>query len=104
MAALRPVHRLNGAVRRALRRERVFRDTTHPFDLYDDVELFDRYRFRQHNIMHLVDLIGDDIAVVSRKGSLTATLQILIALRFFACGCFQVVVGDLTQLSDKTLQ
>ena len=63
MAALRLVHRLNNAARRGLRRERVFRDADHPFDVYDDVELFDRYWFRRHDIMDLVDLVDDNIEI-----------------------------------------
>ena len=53
MAALRPVHRLNDEVRRRLHRERVFRDRSHPFEIYDEAELFMRYRFRRANIMNL---------------------------------------------------
>ena len=30
--------------------------------MYDDVELFDRYRFRRDDIMDLVDLVGDDVS------------------------------------------
>ena len=103
MAALRQVHRLNDAARRGLRRERVFRDRSHPFEMYDDVELFDRYRFRRDDIKDLVDLVGDDVSISTRKGSLTTTLQILVALRFFACGSFQLVVGDLFGISKATV-
>ena len=61
--------------------------------MYDDVDLFDRYQFRRHDIMDLVDLVDDNIEISNRKGSLTTTLQVLVALRFFACGSFQLVVG-----------
>ena len=103
MAALRLVHRQNHLARRGLRRERVFRDADHPFDVYDDVDLFDRYRFRRHDIMDLVDLVDDNIEISNRKGSLTTTLQVLVALRFFACGSFQLVVGDLFGVSKSTV-
>ena len=36
--------------------------------------------------MDLVDLVDDNIKISNRKGSLTTTLQVLVALRFFACG------------------
>ena len=64
---------------------------------------FDRYRFRRDDIMDLVDLVGDDVSISTRKGSLTTTLQILVALRFFACGSFQLVVGDLFGISKATV-
>ena len=103
MAALRPVHRLNNEARRGLHRERVFRDRLHPFEIYDDAELFMRYRFRRADIMNLVDMVCDNVSVAERKGPLTATLQVLIALRFFACGSFQLVVGDLFDVSKATI-
>ena len=86
MAALRPVHRLNNEVRRGLHRERLFRDRAHPFEIYDDAELYMRYRFRRADLMNLVEMVGDNVSVAERKGSLTPTLQVRIALRFFACG------------------
>ena len=103
MAALRPVHRLNNEARRGLHRERVFRDGSHAFEIYDDVELYMRYRFRHADIMNLVDMVGDNFSVAERKDSLTPTLQVLIALRFFACGSFQLVVGDLFGVSKATI-
>ncbi len=103
MAALRPVHRLNNGARRGLHRERWFRDRSHPFEIYDDAELFTRYRFRRADIMNLVDMVDDNVSVAERKGSLTPTLQVLIALRFFACGSFQLVVGDLFGVSKATI-
>ena len=48
--------RLFHAGRRALRRERVFRDRTKPLDIYDDFELIDKYRFDRQSIMLQDDL------------------------------------------------
>ena len=48
-------------------------------------------------------MVGDDVSVADRKGSLTPTLQVLIALRFFACGSFQLVVGDLFGVSKANI-
>ena len=41
----------------------MFRDANHPFDLYDDVMLFNRYWFRHHDIMDLVDMVDDNIDI-----------------------------------------
>ena len=53
--------------------------------------------------MNLVDMVGDNVSVAEREGSLTPTLQVLIALRFFACGSFQLVVGDLFGVRKATI-
>ena len=42
---------------RALRRERLFRDRTNPLDIYDDVEMYKKYRFTRFGCMHLIDLL-----------------------------------------------
>ena len=62
-----------------------------------------RYRFRRADIMNLVDMVGDNVSVAERKGSLTPTLQVLIALRFFVCGSFQLIVCDLFGVSKATI-
>ena len=41
--------------RRNLKRNRVFRDRRNPLDMYDDVELYDKFRFRRHDILTIVD-------------------------------------------------
>ena len=43
--------------RRALRRERVFRDRTKPLNIYDDFELIDKYRFDRQSIMMICDML-----------------------------------------------
>ena len=53
--------RLFHAGRRALRRERVFRDRIKPLDIYDDFELIDKYRFDRQSIMMKCDLLQDDL-------------------------------------------
>jgi hypothetical protein len=53
--------RLFHAGRRALRRERVFRDRTKPLDIYDDFELIDKYRFDRQSIVMICDMLQDDL-------------------------------------------
>ena len=43
-----------------LRRNRVFRDRKNPLDMYDDVELYDTFRFGSHDILTIVDELRDD--------------------------------------------
>ena len=53
--------RLFHAGRRALRRERVFRDRTKPLDIYNDFELIDKYIFDRQSIMMICDMLQDDL-------------------------------------------
>ena len=53
--------RLFHSGRRALRRERVFRDRTKPLDIYDDFELIDKYGFDRQSIMMICDMLHDDL-------------------------------------------
>ena len=39
-------------VRRAMRRERICRDGTNPLEIYDDLELIERFRFDRRTILH----------------------------------------------------
>ena len=78
MAALRPVHRLNNEARRGLHRERLFRDRAHPFEIYDDAELYMRYRFRRTDIMNLVDMVGDNVSVADTNGNAPSSYRVAI--------------------------
>ena len=40
--------------------------TTHPFDRYDDKELYERLRFRRADITRIVDEIGPRIEQANR--------------------------------------
>jgi len=91
-------------VRRNLRRERIFRDRQNPFDVYDDVDLYSRFRFRREDIIYLCDMIADDIDhPMPRKGSLPPLMQMMVALRFYASGCFQIVIGDIFGIDRSTV-
>ena len=91
-------------MRRTFRRQRIFRDRTSPFDIYDDVELFARFRFWREDIATLVDLFGDELEhPLPRGGSLPPLMQVLVALRFFASGAFQQTTGDLFNIYRRTV-
>lgn len=42
-------------------RRRVLRDRHHPLDIYDDVDIYARLRFKREGIMRITDLIASDI-------------------------------------------
>lgn len=96
--ALRLVHRLH------LRRNRIFRDKTNPLEVYNDIELYERFRFRRHQLLEIIDdLRGDLEYQFHQQGSLSPEMQVLIAIRFFASGCFQLVAGDTVNAHKSTV-
>ena len=91
-----------GYRRRQIRRNRIFRDRTNPFDEFDDVELYKKFRFRREDIITITAEIADDIEHVNRQGSLPTLLQVLTALRFYATGSFQDVCGEMIGIHQST--
>lgn len=87
------------------RKERKFR-LRDDFSLadYTDDELRSRYRFDRESIEFLVDLLRDDLErATSRNHALSTTVQVLVALRFFAPGRFLQVIGDTLGLAKSTV-
>ena len=101
MAAILQVVWYANAARRALRRERVFRDRINPLDIYDDHDFKLRYRFSRVSAMYIIDEITPDLLTRynNRLHTIPPSLQVLLALRFYANGSFQRVTGDLHGLS-----
>ena len=78
-----------------LRRNRVFRDRLHPLDAYNDTEIISRYRLSRPLILQLYDDIRVDIEPQTRRShAIPGILQLFSALRFYATGTFQAVIGD----------
>ena len=58
--------------------------------MYDDVELYNKFRFRHHGILIIVNELQGDLEYPdTRQSSLLATLQVIVALWMYATGCFQ---------------
>ena len=90
--------------RRALRRERVFRDRRNHFDTLTEAELISRYRFDRAGIMELVRITEADLQhPTARNHALTPLQQVMVALRFYATGSMQIVVGDTIIVSQPTV-
>ncbi|XP_047125574.1 putative nuclease HARBI1 [Hydra vulgaris] len=91
------VRRREIAVRRGLRRGRLFRDRTNPLDIYDAVDLYQRFRFRRASIFYLENLLKTDLQPKSNQSFCVPLIyQVLCALRFYATGSFQIVIDDST--------
>ena len=52
-----------------MRRNRVFRDRKNPLDMYYDVELYDKFRFRRHDIITIVDELLADLEYPDRHAT-----------------------------------
>lgn len=81
--------------RRALRRERLFRDRLNPLENLSEVELITKYRFPGWAIQRITDIIEENVAHPSSKsGALPALLQVCVSLRYLASGSFQDSIGE----------
>ncbi|XP_050726940.1 putative nuclease HARBI1 [Eriocheir sinensis] len=87
----------------SLRRERVFRDRLNPLDISDDL-LLTHYRLPRHEILQLCEEIGPHIhRPTNRAQAIPVHTQVLVALRFYASGKFQNVVGDAAGISQSSI-
>ena len=67
------------------------------------MDLYRKFRFPRHEIIALTDEVAESDEVVMREGSLPILMQlVMLALRFFACGSFQDVCGELVGVSQPT--
>jgi len=82
---------------------KICRDRTNPFEVYSDQEFKERFRFNKHTTELLLDLIRADIDHGSQRNCyIPPILQITVALRFFATGQFQLIDGDLINISQPS--
>lgn len=85
-------------------RERRFRQHEIFLDDFSDEELRSRYRFGRDSIEFLTEILEEDLQrPTKRNHALSPTLQILVALRFFASGSFLQVIGDTVGLPKSSV-
>lgn len=94
MAARLVIYRLEQE--KALIRERVLRDHTNPLDIFSDSVLVERFRFDKQTLFEIIDELVPLLRLSSeRNRALSPTLQMLITLRIYANGAFQLHRGKL---------
>ena len=87
-----------------VRRPRIFRDRGNPLDVLNDEEFRQRYRMTRPMFFELVNSVQFDLKYdTKRNHALTAAQQLMIALRFFASGSFQQVIGDTINVNKSTV-
>ncbi|CAF1199542.1 unnamed protein product [Didymodactylos carnosus] len=91
-------------LRRALRRERIFFDTQNPMEMMPDDLLMARYSFPRKIIFKLLDIVEPLIRPgTGCSNSISALMQLLIALRFYVSGSLFNVDGDIHGVSKATV-
>ncbi|RZC42825.1 DDE Tnp 4 and/or Plant tran domain containing protein [Asbolus verrucosus] len=85
-------------------RRRTVRNREDPFEMLDSIDFQQRYRLKKETVMSLIHEIGNEIEYSSlRNNCVSARTQILVALRFYATGAFQKLVGDHIKIHNSTV-
>jgi hypothetical protein len=86
------------------RRINVQRDRINLTRDFSDLELIQRYRFDNNSIIYLSNLLECDLEPrTGRNHAVSVEIQLLTALRYFASGSMQRVLGDTQGLSQPTV-
>lgn len=87
-------------LRRRRRRDRIFRDRDKPLDYETEEAIVSKYRLPRHIIIQLCQQFEHELQRPTlRSCELTFSLQIMVALGFFATGSFQAVADDIHNIS-----
>lgn len=86
-----------------LPRPRNFRDRNNPIEIFNEIEFLQRYRFSKEAFTYLVHYLNDYLKPkTQRNRALDTNMQLAIALRFYATGAFQILIGDQTNVSKSS--
>ncbi|VDI62674.1 Hypothetical predicted protein [Mytilus galloprovincialis] len=98
------LHIIRHNERRAMRRERVFRDRTNIMDSLNDIELISRYRLDRRSIFDLVDVLAPHLERPTlRNFAIPPLHQVLTTLRYYAKGGFLSEIGDIHGISRSSV-
>ncbi|CAN7946163.1 unnamed protein product, partial [Ixodes hexagonus] len=79
------------------------RDRLNPLEHFNDGKFLVRYRFTKSTVVSLLQCLPLEASESNRGLPLSPMLQLLVALRFYGAGTFQVVTGDLVNVSQPTV-
>jgi nuclease HARBI1 len=88
-----------------LRFTRIIPDRSNPLESLTELEFCMRYRFKKETVLYIFNVILPDLETTALKRGvqIPKILQLLVALRFYATGTFQSVLGDMSSLSQGTI-
>jgi hypothetical protein len=91
-------------VRTAMRRERIFKDRTNQLEIYDDLELIERFTFDRRTILQITQLLQDDLeSSTFRNKAIPPLIKVLISLKKIASGSFQIIIADTFNVDQSTV-
>lgn len=91
--------------RRKIRSVRIWRDYDNPLDYLDDESIVSKDRLTRHIIHNLCAILQNDLQwPTTRARALPVSLQIMIALRFYASDSFREIVADIQHISRQTVE
>ncbi|KAJ8911003.1 hypothetical protein NQ315_011268 [Exocentrus adspersus] len=86
-----------------VRRRKLYRQRRPCFDMYDDLEFFDRFRLTKNTVENLLQQIEGMIALPTNRGGCIKPMnQLLLTLRFYATGNMLIAVGDFMGVSKSS--
>ncbi|KAG0444958.1 hypothetical protein HPB47_011033 [Ixodes persulcatus] len=88
-------------VPRVARRRRRYR--LNPMELFSEQEVLARYRFMKATVTSLLPALPLEASASNSKFAVPPMRQLLIGLRFYFSETFQVVTGDLVNVSQPTV-
>lgn len=75
-----------------------------PLNEYNDQELIDRFRFPNTALKYITELVHNEIASESFRGTpIPPEIQVCAAVRFAVTGSFQRVIGDTLNISQTSV-
>ncbi|KAH7985140.1 hypothetical protein HPB49_026584 [Dermacentor silvarum] len=83
--------------------QRNLRDRQNPMEFYSDQEFLARYRFSKATVLELLTMLPLHQNTDGRDCPVPPLLQLLVTLRFYGAGTFQIVSGDLVNVSQPTV-
>jgi len=85
--------------------KRYIRDTQNPFEFFNEQDFKKRFRFSKRSVMfNILPLVEEGLAKTNNRGlPVSPIIQLLICLRFYATASFQLVMGDVIQISQSTI-
>lgn len=91
--------------RRKIRTAHIWRDYDNPLDYLDDESIVRKDRLTRPIIHNLYAILQNDLQwPTTRSRALPVSLQIMIALRFYASDIFREIVADIKHISRQIVE
>ena len=83
---------------------RIFRDRLNPLDCYNDTEFQERFRLDRPSFYFLLNEVEEDLEHETKRScAIPSSLQLCIALRYFASGSFFSLTADIHGVSKASV-